>query len=618
CIRIALKTPKKKKKINISVKYYSQGGINSDELKEEEEHLFSLLSESTVPAESQSAEAVSEQGQTRYPFWDCLQHCRSPSDVLDLTVQYAPTVRQVSNSLTHMWSTTKVMSEEQRRYELQLMFDHPAFNELLQTAMKVVGLMRVEDLAYSLLSMVKLGVPQRSRVIHTFLRTCQDKLNDFDERSLSVLASTLEHMEDNPNVDALKLVVEFRLPGINSVMALQTMMRMLGKDAPLGLKRKLEAKALSMTDQFSLPNTHYMISTMASMGFYSRPILDVCSKKITENLHGTPFSRLYSVLQSCTELHYRNMDLLTGIADYVLSTLDVWTKKQVLLFLSVFESLAFCPTALMEAFAEWIIANPDVLTLKDLLCVLRVYSSLNYDLQNHRQLFLDSLSQALDTYLPKMTGSELLKSVYWLCLLGHFPSAPLEQLLRSSTLDQFGSTGKTVNSHRHNLDLCLRLDRPPLPRPLTVLPSVLGDPVSFKSPPPWLLESLHSMLRDQADITLQEMVVVENFYLIDCVITKPLPNQTSATEATDKRLFWCSRIAVICAPRSGFCCGTNPRGPLAVKIRHLKILGYSPVLVTQKELQSVSEEKRMEFLRGLLFPEQHRSDIGTPLEQLGS
>lgn len=283
----------------------------------------------------------------------------------------------------------------------------------------------------------------------------------------------------------------------------------------------------------------------------------------------------------------------------------------------------------MEAFAEWIIANPDVLTLKDLLCVLRVYSSLNYDLQNHRQLFLDSLSQALDTYLPKMTGSELLKSVYWLCLLGHFPSAPLEQLLRSSTLDQFGSTAPKLLQNQEKMfqtvDLCLRLDRPPLPRPLTVLPSVLGDPVSFKSPPPWLLESLHSMLRDQADITLQEMVVVENFYLIDCVITKPLPNQTSATEASScagekSSLAESSqRIAVICAPRSGFCCGTsNPRGPLAVKIRHLKILGYSPVLVTQKELQSVSEEKRMEFLRGLLFPEQHRSDIGTPLEQLGS
>lgn len=37
-----------------------------------------------------------------------------------------------------------------------------------------------------------------------------------------------------------RLVVEARLPKIKNVMALQTMMRVLGKDAPLGLKRKLE------------------------------------------------------------------------------------------------------------------------------------------------------------------------------------------------------------------------------------------------------------------------------------------------------------------------------------------------------------------------------------------
>lgn len=58
---------------------------------------------------------------------------------------------------------------------------------------------------------------------------------------------------------------------------------------------------------------------------------------------------------------------------------------QLLLFLSVFEKLFFCPTALMNAYAEKVISNPDVLTFKDLLCVLKVYSSLNYDLQHHRQ-----------------------------------------------------------------------------------------------------------------------------------------------------------------------------------------------------------------------------------------
>lgn len=38
-----------------------------------------------------------------------------------------------------------------------------------------------------------------------------------------------------------------------------------------------------MTDQFTLPNTQYMISTMATMGFYSKPLLDACSKKIIGN-----------------------------------------------------------------------------------------------------------------------------------------------------------------------------------------------------------------------------------------------------------------------------------------------------------------------------------------------
>lgn len=48
------------------------------------------------------------------------------------------------------------------------------------------------------------------------------------------------------------------------------------------------------------------------------------------------------------------------------------------------------------------------------------------------------------------------------------------------------------------------------------------------------------------------------------------------------------RIAVMYAPQSGFCYGTsNPRGPLAVKIRHLKILGYNSVLVRLWHLQKI-------------------------------
>ncbi|XP_073318726.1 FAST kinase domain-containing protein 2, mitochondrial [Pagrus major] len=601
-----------------SARFYSHDSHHSEVFEERE------------PAESQID--ATRQGQWSSAFNDRLMRCGSPSEVLDLTCQYAPTFRQVSNCLTHMRSTTKKISNEQARLELQLMFEHPAFEKLLQLAMKSVRYMSSEDIAHSLLCMVKLGVPQRSRVVHTFLRASQEKLNDFDEKGLSILATCLDHIEEStPNVAALKkgmrLVVEARLPRIKNVVLLQTMMRVMGKDAPLKLKHKLEGKALSMTDQFTLPNTLYMISTMATIGFYSRPLLDVCSKTIKENLNVIPFGGQYRLLLSCKQLLYRDMDLLTEMSDYAASMMDIWSNKQLLILLSAFENLFFCPTAFMEAFAEKVIANPDSLTLRDLLSVLKAYASLNYDLRHQRQQFLDSLTGALVSYLPRMSGFELLKTVYHLCLLGHFPSAPLEQLLQSSTLENFKTTvPRYLSNHERmfrTVDICLRLDRPQLPQHLTVPPFVLGDPTpSSPSDKPWLLQSLRSVLRDQADTVLEEMVVVENSYLIDGVITKPLTNQPSVTEASAGEA--CSpaessqRIAVICTPHP-FCHGTShPRGPLAAMTRHLNSLGYDNVLVVEHVMHAMSEEKRMELLSRQIFPERHRSDTQPEMEQLGS
>lgn len=47
-----------------------------------------------------------------------------------------------------------------------------------------------------------------------------------------------------------------------------------------GTLLSLQGKALSMMDQFSLPNSQYMITTMAAMRFYSKPLLDICSQRI--------------------------------------------------------------------------------------------------------------------------------------------------------------------------------------------------------------------------------------------------------------------------------------------------------------------------------------------------
>lgn len=104
-----------------------------------------------------------------------------------------------------------------------------------------------------------------------------------------------------------------------------------------------------------------------------------------------------------------------------------------------------------------------------------------------------------------------LASLVCLFLILLFPLSHLNFLYVSSAptlLHKQERMFQTVN-------LCLRLDRPALPRPLTVPPSLLGDPApSSPSVNLLLSQGLHSVLGVLADTVLQEMVVVENFYLI--------------------------------------------------------------------------------------------------------
>ncbi|CAJ1086924.1 FAST kinase domain-containing protein 2%2C mitochondrial isoform X1 [Xyrichtys novacula] len=603
-----------------SVRFYSQERTDS------EEHPSSL-----PPAEVQAGDdQTSRSLQTKY-FLESLHQCTSPVDVLDFSIQHAVTFRHVSSCLVCMWSSTKKMTEEQRNYELQLAFEHPGFEPLLQKVMRSAGYMRSRDLGLSLLSMLKLGVPQQSRVIQTLLRCCQETLNDFDERALSVLATCLEHLKDSPNVsslrDGVRLVFEIRLPEIKDVFAFQTMMRVLGKDAPPAFRRKLEVKALSMIDQFNPINCQHMICNMATMELHSRPLLEICSKKVRENLHGIPFNRLVAVLMAYKDLSYRDFGLFTDISDHLASVIDIFTNKQVVLFLSVFEKFNFSPDALMEAFAEKVIADPDSLTLRHLVCVLKVYSSLNYDLQHRRQQFLDSVTRVLESYLPNMSKPELLKCVYSLCQLNHFPPAPLELLLQESTLEQLKTT--TPKSLRHQdmklrlVDMCLRLDRPPLPQPLTVPSSDQEDSsVISSSENPVLSQLLQEMFGDQEDRLLQQAVVEENFYVIDGVITKVRPPAAEAASPAGEEgspAESSRRVAVFGATSSSFCFGTShPRGLLATKIRHLRILGYDPVLVIEPMLRRMPQEQRTEFLREQIFPDEHQSETRSETEKLES
>ncbi|XP_066517873.1 FAST kinase domain-containing protein 2, mitochondrial [Hoplias malabaricus] len=553
--------------------------------------------------------------EVRVPFYRKLQDCTSPSDVLDLTERNALTLRHISNALTRMWETTKKMSDEQRRCELQLMSEHPAFENLCHRARVESPHMPSDDLAYTLLAMVKLGVSQSSLVVQTLLRVIQERLNRFDDKSLSILSSCLEEMDSSRNAVALKqglkLILEDRIPKVQDVVLLQTMMRLLGKDTPPAVKKKLEIKALSLTSEFTLPNAQYMMTTMASMQLNSTPLLDFCCKAIAENVHSVPFSRLLMVLKSCHELRYRNFSFFSSVSEYVASTLTMWSNKQLVFFLLEFEGLRFRPVALLDAFAERVIQNPDSLALKDLLSVLKSYSSLNHHLKENQQEFLSSVTRVLESYLTRMSSIDLLKAVSSLCVLEHFPQAPLERLLQKDCLEELlskdGPTYKGVEKRLHTLGLCLQLDKPPLPP--TVSAEDLPDLQPSLSPSelplyPGLVSALKDLVGEAA---LRESVVEESVYFIDCVITV-CPDTKDVSSALEEGCVMPQkprRLAVLCAPPSAFCFGTtHPRSRLAVKMRHLRILGYEPVAVPVHELNSKTNEERTELLKRLIFSEQ--------------
>ena len=60
--------------------------------------------------------------------------------------------------------------------------------------------------------------------------------------------------------------------------------------------------------------------------------------------------------------------------------------------------------------------------------------------------FVESMTHVLQTYLPKMSSPDLLRAVVSLCMLGHFPPAPLQQLLQGQTLDELRAAGQLMSS----------------------------------------------------------------------------------------------------------------------------------------------------------------------------
>eukprot|EP00069_Balaena_mysticetus_P015085 bmy_01672T0 len=541
------------------------------------------------------------------------QECNSLSDVLDIFSK-APTFPS-SNYFSAMWTIAKRMSDDQKRFEKQLMFNHPAFSQLCEQIMREAKIMHYDNLLFSLHAMVKLGIPQNTLLVQTLLRVVQERINECDETCLSVLSTILEAMEPCKNVDVLRaglrtvvfivfddrMLVDQQVWKIERVFTLQTVMKCIGKDAPIGLKRKLEMKALKELDQFSVLNSQHMFAVLAAMNHRSIILLNECSKIVTSNIHGCPFKILISILQSCRDLQYVNIDLFKGIADYVATTFDIWKLKKVLFLLILFENFDFRPVSLMDLFMKKAADEPGFLNVKSLVSILHVYSSLNHFHKCWTHEFLEVMASALTGSLHHISSENLLNAVCSFCLMNHFPLAPINQLLQKDIIHDLLTSGDVErNVHKlHVLAACLKLDAPCHKDTHLVLPQLPPTPLH---PHAKVAEVLSSLLGEGC---FSKSVWLPHNYYIDFEIRMdanrsqvlPFSDVDVVTSATNIQ-----RVAVLCVPRSTYCLdSTHPRGFLAMKMRHLKVMGFHVILVNNWEMEKLEMKDAVTFLKTKIY-----------------
>ncbi|NWS97150.1 FAKD2 protein, partial [Mionectes macconnelli] len=526
-----------------------------------------------------------------------------------------------TNSLTTAWRLFKHMSEEQQRYEKQLIFEHPAFAKLCQQLLRDSRRMMRGDLVFSLHAVVNLGVPQNTLLVQTLLRVCQEKLNQLDNRCVSVLATTLSGMDKDKNVSALQaglqLLVEQRISSIRDIFILQNLMKCMGKDVPVFLKKKLEMAVLKEIHHLTFPNALRVFLALVAMNYCSYPILTACSKKIQENVHDVPFRQLILILEACHTLQYRNVKLFSALADYVNSTACLWDKRQIVLFLSACEALGFQPSELLEIFAEKVTEDPEFLNLKNLLVVLRVYSRLNYVPRVQKHQFFETLQSCLNKYLPQISNTELLKAAYSLCILGYLPHQVLDELLQKDSKDELILSDDLYKEQKEMMlrcvKTCMELDSPSFTKPAFVVTENSSSLVSLNLRK--AQEALIELLGDEN--MFRQNVQLPYKYHIDFEIRMDSEGKTvlPITATDDHPDPSVQRLALLFVPLSAFCTGTtHPQGKLAMKKRHLNKLGYHVILIQNRKFQEMTNEDAVEFLKGKIYSENASSSSEEPVQ----
>ncbi|XP_012580067.1 PREDICTED: FAST kinase domain-containing protein 2 isoform X2 [Condylura cristata] len=413
-------------------------------------------------------------------------------------------------------------------------------------------------------------------------------------------------MEPCKNVDVLRaglrILVDHQVWNIERVFTLQAVMKCIGKDAPVALKKKLEMKALRELDKFSFLNSQRMFEVLAAMNYRSVVLLNECSKLVIGNIHGCPLKILLNILQSCRDLRYYNVHLFRGIADYVTTTFDIWKLKQVIFLLISFENLGFRPVALMDLVMKKVVDEPGFLTMKNVVSLLHVYSSLNHFNKCQTQAFLEVMTNALTGYLHHISSENLLNAVCSFCAMNHFPLAPINQLLKKDIIKELLMSDDMERNVRmlRILDNCLKLGEVPYLKAVDLeLPQLLASPLHLNVK----VASVLSHLLGEGYFS--QNVQLPHSYHIDFEIRMDT-NKNQVLSFSDMDVVTSAaniqRVAVLCVPRSVYCLdSTHPRGFFALKMRHLKVMGFRVILVNNWEMEKLEMKDAVTFLKTEIY-----------------
>ncbi|TRY82460.1 hypothetical protein DNTS_032807 [Danionella cerebrum] len=291
-------------------------------------------SASDAAKESTAATATTEVPQNEAennPLLVYLAQCKSPMEVLDELNRYPISVNEIAKIFYKMWQFTKEMPFEQRQREFKLINEHPEFSALCERLTIEAGALENKFLVRTLRVTVNLAVSHDSRVVQTLLRIAQEHLNQFDLDSLCILSRTLHEMKSSnaqPLREAIRLLLLDHIPETSNVKTLTILMKAVGKDSPLELKKQLASKVFSLSSEFTSADHFYVFSGLANIDLNHTPLLDTCSKKLAENLHDYSFTQLLTVLRCCHEGKYRNHTLFSSISKHMADTIDTWRDQQ--------------------------------------------------------------------------------------------------------------------------------------------------------------------------------------------------------------------------------------------------------------------------------------------------